>query len=365
MVGDLEALVMSETPTADLESIESGCALLSDIGKRLLGDSPEVARVDGRPHLLWRLGTPRVLLLGHVDTVWPRGTTARWPFTVNDGIASGPGAFDMKAGVVQGLHAVSALGNPEGIAFLVTSDEETGGHTSRHLIETIAADVLAVLVLEPSGQGAVKIARKGASFYEVLLEGRASHAGLDPEKGANALIQLAHVVRDLEAIAHPRVGTTVTPTVAHAGTTSNTIPAAGVLQIDVRAPTTKEQMRVDDALRALEPVVPGVEMTLVGGPNRGPLEPDASAELFELASAVADDIGIGPLWGIGAGGVSDGNFTAALGQPTLDGLGAVGAGAHAEGEHVVVAEMPQRAALVAGVLERLLGDQPSTVRGTV
>ncbi|MEA2477999.1 MAG: glutamate carboxypeptidase [Actinomycetota bacterium] len=354
MVDDLETLVMAETPTADLEAIEAGCSLLSEMGKRLLGDGPEVVRTDGRPHLLWKLGRPRVLLLGHLDTVWPRGTTMRWPFSVKDGVASGPGAFDMKAGVVQGLHAVSAFEDPEGVAVLITSDEETGGHSSRELIERVAQEVDAVLVLEASGDGALKVARKGASFYEVFFHGRAAHAGLDPDRGINALIELAHVVTALSSIARPSVGTTVTPTVAHAGTTSNTIPATALLQIDVRAPTANEQARVDEALHALDPVVEGAEMTIVGGPNRGPLEPTASVDLFEQASAVASEIGIAPLWAIGAGGVSDGNFTAALGRPTLDGLGAVGDGAHAEGEHVLVDRMPERAALVAGLVKGLL-----------
>lgn len=354
MVEDLDALVMAETPTIDLEAIEAAVSLLSEMGKRLVGDSADIVRHEGRPHLLWKIGRPKVMLLAHVDTVWARGTTARWPFSVDGDIATGPGCFDMKAGVVQGLHALSVLDDIDGVVMLVTSDEETGGHSSRDLIESLARDVDAVLVLEPSGAGALKLARKGASFYEMVFKGRAAHAGLDPEKGSNTLIQLAHVVRDLEAIAHPSVGTTVTPTVAHAGTTSNTIPASAVLQVDVRAPTVKEQTRVDDALHALDPVVPGVTMTVVGGPNRGPLEPTASAKLFARASAIAEEIGIGPLSGVGAGGVSDGNFTAALGRPTLDGLGAVGDGAHAENEHVVVTEMPKRAALVAGLVRELL-----------
>ncbi|MFN2594896.1 MAG: M20/M25/M40 family metallo-hydrolase, partial [Actinomycetota bacterium] len=195
MVEDLEALVMAETPTSDVGAIERGAELLSEMGKRLLGDGPEVIRTSDRPHLLWKLGKPSVMLLGHLDTVWARGTTERWPFSVSNGIASGPGCFDMKAGLVQGLYAASVLSEMDGIAFLVTTDEEIGGHSSRELIENVARDVQAVLVLEPSGSGSVKIARKGASFYEITFRGRAAHAGLDPEKGSNALIQLAHVVR--------------------------------------------------------------------------------------------------------------------------------------------------------------------------
>src|SRR5439155_16797518 len=204
--------------------------------------------------LLWRFGArQRVLVIGHFDTVWPTGTLGRWPFVVDGDRASGPGAFDMKAGIVQGLYAMATLPSLEGIAILFTSDEELGSPTSAPLIRELASTMEATLVLEPSAGGALKTGRKGVSQYEVHIEGRAAHAGLDPEKGANALIELAHQVLQIEALADPGAGTTVTPTVARAGTASNVVPASAAITVDVRIATIAEQERVAAAMRALKP----------------------------------------------------------------------------------------------------------------
>ena len=354
MLDELEALVAVESPSASDSATRAAADLLDDLLLRHVGSRGTWVGED-RGHLLWSGGgEPRVLLLGHVDTVWPFGTTARWPFEVSDGRATGPGCFDMKAGLVQGLHALGELDDLTGVAVLATTDEEVGSPTSRELIEKTAAGCEAVLVLEPSAAGALKTGRKGVSNYELVVHGRAAHAGLEPEKGANAAIELAHQVLALAAVADPGLGTTVTPTVLAAGTTSNTVPAAARVAVDVRALEPAEQTRVDAALRALAAQVPGCTLELRGGINRPPLAPSSSAVLFARAQQLAADLGLPPLQGADVGGASDGNFTAGLGIPTLDGLGAVGDGAHAEGEHVLVDAMAPRSALVRDLVRDLL-----------
>jgi glutamate carboxypeptidase len=355
MLAELEALVRVESPSADDAATEQAARLVDDLLLAHLGSRATWLAEGGRGHLLWSGGGPvSVLLIGHVDTVWPTGTVARWPFAVQDGRATGPGAFDMKAGLVQGIHALAGLDDLTGTAFLVTTDEEVGSPTSRALVESTARGARAALVLEPSAAGAVKSARKGVSHYELLVHGRAAHAGLEPEKGANAGVELATQLLRVLRLADAERGTTVTPTLLSAGTTRNTVPASGRVALDVRAAVTAEQERVDDALRSLRPTLEGTALELVGGPNRPPLDRSASAELVLRARRVAHELGLPPLADVAVGGGSDGNFTAGIGVPTLDGLGAVGDGAHAEGEHVVVDAMPQRAALVAGLVRALL-----------
>jgi glutamate carboxypeptidase len=362
MVEALAALVEIESPSSDPESLEACARRVAELGRSLLGEEPERLEMGGLVHLRWRHGAPtRVLLLGHFDTVWPLGTTATWPFSVKDGVATGPGAFDMKAGLVQGLYALASLDRLSGVTLLLTADEEVGSHTSRALIEDEARGALAALVLEPSAgpAGALKVARKGGAVYEVEVRGRAAHAGLEPEKGANALVELAHQVLALERLARPELGTTVTPTVASAGTTQNTVPAGARFRVDVRAFSVEEQRRVDRELRLLEPVVPGASLVVHGEPNRPPLPSSASAELFALAAELAERLGLAPLESASVGGGSDGNLTAGIGVRTLDGLGAVGGNAHALGEHVVLAAMPERAALVAEMVSDIGGSGAS------
>ena len=354
MIDALAALVEVESPSSSDTATRAAADALDDLLNDRLGSRGTWVGGD-RGHLLWLGGgSPRVLLLGHVDTVWPAGTLARWPFDVADGRATGPGVFDMKAGLVQGVEALAGLDDLEGIALLATTDEEVGSPTSRELVEQTAAGCDAVLVLEPSAGGALKTGRKGVSNYELLAHGRAAHAGLEPEKGVNAAVELAHQVLALADVARPDAGTTVTPTVLSAGTTTNTVPAMARVAIDVRALSADEQQRVDDALRSLGPRLLGCRLELLGGVNRPPLDPRSSAALFDRAQRVAASLGLPPLRGVHVGGASDGNFTAGLGIPTLDGLGAVGDGAHAEGEHVLVTSMAERAALVRGLLADLL-----------
>jgi glutamate carboxypeptidase len=356
MIDELEALVRVESPSSDAAATETAARMVDDLFAEHLGSRGTWIADGPRGHLLWPgVGPPRVLLLGHVDTVWPLGTTARWPFTVRSGRASGPGVFDMKAGLMQGIAALRELDDLEGVSFLVTTDEEVGSPTSRALIESTAAGARAVLVLEPSAAGALKSSRKGVSVYELVVHGRAAHAGLEPEKGANAGVELAHQVLAALELADARAGTTVTPTVLSAGTTTNTVPARASVSVDVRAAEPAEQQRVDDALRALVAHTPGTSLELRGGINRPPLPYSSSLELLMRARRIAVELHLPALADVAVGGGSDGNFTAGLGIPTLDGLGAVGDGAHAEGEHVLVEAMPQRAAVVRELVRELRG----------
>lgn len=355
MIDELEVLVAAESPSSDAAATERAGRLVDDLFQQHLGTRGAWLVEGGRGHLLWSGGGEvRVLLVGHVDTVWPLGTTARWPFAVQDGQATGPGAFDMKAGLVQGIHALAALDDLSGVAFVVTTDEEVGSPTSRHLIERTAAGARAALVLEPSAGAALKSARKGVSNYSLVVHGRAAHAGLEPERGINAAVELAHQVLAVLELADVSAGTTITPTVVSAGTTTNTVPALARVEIDVRAAEPAEQSRVDDCLRALVPRLPDARLEVLGGINRPPLPASSSAELLLRARRIADELGLPALADVAVGGGSDGNFTAGIGVPTLDGLGAVGDGAHAEGEHVLVEAMPQRSALVSSLVRELL-----------
>jgi glutamate carboxypeptidase len=358
---DIETLVTCESPSSDLDAVAASAAVVARLGTARLGVEPERIVLQGRTHLRWRLGgSPRrVLVLGHHDTVWPHGTLATHPFDVTDGALRGPGCFDMKTGLVMAFHALASLSDVDGVTVLVTGDEELGSPSSRELIEGEARGCAAALVLEASAAGgALKTARKGVSLYEVTAHGRAAHAGLEPERGINASLELAYQLPAVAALADPARGTTVTPTRLRAGTTTNTVPAEGSFAVDVRVRTTAEQDRVDKAMHALTPVLPGARLTVTGGPNRAPLEESASAALFGRAQRLAVSLGLPPLTGVAVGGASDGNFTAGIGVPTLDGLGASGGGAHADDEHVLVDELPGRTALVAALLADLLRERP-------
>lgn len=355
ILADIEALVTCESPSEDLAAVACSADVLAAVGQRHLGVAPERMVVEGRTHLRWRLGDVpgRVLVLGHHDTVWPIGSLRSHPFSVRDGVLRGPGSLDMKAGLVMALHALAALGDVAGVTLLVTGDEEIGSPSSRRLIEEESRGRVAAFVLEAAGEhGALKRARKGVSNYVVKVTGRAAHAGLEPESGVNASVELAHQVLAVAGLSDPAAGTTVTPTVFSAGTTANTVPADGKLAVDVRAWSVGEQQRVDTAMHALRPFLPEAGLEVTGGPNRPPLEEPVSAGLFDRAMKFAEALGIGKLRGASVGGGSDGNLTASVGTPTLDGLGAVGGGAHADHEHVSVADLPRRTAL----LTALIGD---------
>ncbi|MEV6983379.1 M20/M25/M40 family metallo-hydrolase [Sphaerisporangium sp. NPDC051017] len=355
MLDDLEALVLQESFSSDHAAVAASAAVVAEVGARHLGTGPETLVVDGVTHLRWSFGVPRVLLLGHHDTVWPIGSLREHPWSVADGVARGPGVFDMKSGLVQLFHALRSLPSLDGVCVLVTGDEELGSRTSRTLIEEAAQACEAALVLEASADGgALKTARKGVSNYRLKVRGLAAHAGLEPHKGVNAGVELAHQILAIAAMADPDGSITVTPTLAGAGTSVNTVPAEAFIAVDSRAADRAAQEAVDARMRALTPRVPGTRLELEGGPNRPPMDPASSAALFKLAEQVAGELGLGPLRGVAVGGGSDGNFSAGVGCPTLDGLGAVGDGAHAAHEHVIVEEMPRRSALLAGLVEAIL-----------
>ena len=355
MLADLDTLVSCESPSRDIERLQAHAQLLSALMERLLGSAPTLIDSPVGPHIHWRGGNdPKVLILGHHDTVHPAGTLARLPFAVSDGKATGPGVFDMKAGIVQAIYAVASLADSSHVEILLSADEEIGSHASRALIEERAIACGSVLVLEPSADGgALKIGRKGTGTITLSIEGRASHAGLEPEKGINSLVELATLIPQIVAIADESMGTTVTPTLASAGSADNVVPALTTCAVDVRVAVPSEKPRVEAAFAALRLQHPEARLVVSGQIGRPPMHESAAAGLFPIATAVAARIGISALDGVVVGGGSDGNFTAAVGVETLDGLGAVGGGAHGDNEHVVVDTMPQRAALLAGLCQEL------------
>ena len=355
MLADLDTLVSCESPSRDIERLRAHAQLLSALMERLLGSAPTLIDSPVGPHIHWRGGNdPKVLILGHHDTVHPAGTLARLPFAVSDGKATGPGVFDMKAGIVQAIYAVASLADSSHVEILLSADEEIGSHASRALIEERAIACGSVLVLEPSADGgALKIGRKGTGTITLSIEGRASHAGLEPEKGINSLVELATLIPQIVAIADESMGTTVTPTLASAGTADNVVPALTTCAVDVRVAVPSEKPRVEAAFAALRLQHPEARLVVSGQIGRPPMHESAAAGLFPIAASVAKRIGINSLDGVVVGGGSDGNFTAAVGVETLDGLGAVGGGAHGDTEHVLVDTMPQRAALLAGLCQEL------------
>lgn len=362
IVDDIGTLVECESPSDDLAAIAASADVVAGLGASYLGTEPERIMIDGCTHLRWRLGDdrgPRVLLLGHHDTVWPIGTLARLPFSATNGVLRGPGSLDMKAGLVMAFHAIKRLDHEANITVLITGDEEIGSPTSRQLIETEARASSAALVLESASDGnEVKIARKGAATYRVKIKGRASHAGLAPDRGISATVELAHQILAIQAISDPAAGTTVTPTRALADTTTNTVAASAECFVDVRVQTEAEQRRVDQALRALQPTLPEARLTVQGRRPRPPMTADVSSRLFDRAQQLAHRLGLPTLIGTSVGGASDANLTAATGTPTLDGLGAAGSGAHGDDEHVLLDSLPGRTALTSLLITDIL-DSPS------
>ena len=356
MVADLERFVNIESPSLEHECLTRSAQFLADLMTRVLGSPPVLVASDRGPHVHWKgSDDTKVLIVGHHDTVFPLGTVARRPFTREGNIGRGPGIFDMKAGIIQAIYGVAAVKEWYHTEILITADEEVGSHASRALLEERARTTGAVLVLEPSADGgALKIARKGTGTFNVTITGRASHAGLEPEKGINALVELAAQVPRIVAIARPEVGTTVTPTVAKAGTADNVVPDSATIAVDVRCVIPEEKDRLEAEMSRLTATLAGARVEVSGGMNRPPMHESMTKELFAIAEKVADDYGISGLRGVAVGGGSDGNLTAAVGVRTLDGLGAVGAGAHAETEHVQLDAMPERAALVAGLVQSIV-----------
>lgn len=356
MLADVEAFVNIESPSHEVDDLRRSAQFLAALMERVLGSSPTVVDSSEGPHVHWKgSDDTRVLVVGHHDTVFPKGTVARRSFSRDGDVARGPGIFDMKAGIVQAIYGLGAIDERRHVEILITADEEVGSYASRELIEERARATGHVLVIEPSADGgALKVARKGVGTFRVDIAGKASHAGLEPEKGINSLVELAAQVQAITTIARPEIGTTVTPTVASAGTTENVVPAAAHIIVDTRISEPSEKARVEAAFASLAPTVIGASVSVSGSINRPPMHESSAARLFALAKGVADELGIADLRGVAVGGGSDGNFTAAIGIPTLDGCGAVGGGAHADSEHVVISTMPERAALLAGIARAIV-----------
>ncbi len=360
VLADLRELVVRESPSDDADRVT---AVADWACERLNRRQPSIARTvpcPPRGHALLattgsdEAGRPSTLLLGHIDTVWPVGTLKEIPFSNDGAVVRGPGVFDMKAGAAIALRVLDRLrerpSSPR-VTLLLVPDEEVGSEASKALLIEQAKKHDRVLVLEPSAKGgAAKVARKGTGLYRIRFKGVSSHAGLDPEKGVSALQALAEFVLDAPRFANVEAGTTVTPTVASAGTKTNVVPESAEVILDCRVWTSSEPERVDRDLRAWHAKDPRIGLEIEGGFDRPPLaESEASRALFASAQRIARDLGF-ELRGERVGGASDGNLTAAAGIPTLDGLGPMGDGAHARHEHVLVADLVRRVDL----LERLI-----------
>jgi glutamate carboxypeptidase len=366
-LGFLRAFVERESPSRDKAACDACASWLAKSGWGI--HFPRlIANAGGGDHVVLRVQFPNdsrgepmptarkpALILAHYDTVWPLGTAERRPFEVNGTIARGPGVFDMKASLLILRLAIGCIPPPfRNYNVLITSDEEIGSPTSRVLIEEMARESEYVLVLEPPlPDGSLKTSRKGVGGYTIEARGLSAHAGVEPEKGANAVVELSHQIMGLQLLNNPRLGTTLNVGTIEGGTTPNVVPDRASCRLDVRAATIAEAERIDSALRSLRSVTPGTTLHVSGGFNRPPMErTPAIASLFERAREIGRTLGMELTEG-STGGGSDGNFTAALGIPTLDGLGALGGGAHAEDEHVLIDSIPERAALLAALLMNL------------
>jgi glutamate carboxypeptidase len=366
MVKMLATFVRCESPSHDKNAVDRFGRIVVDEWK---GRGAKVrilrqARFGNHVHAEMRLGTGKpsgqIMVLGHLDTIYPLGTIGRMPFRVSRGRAWGPGTFDMKGGLVMALFAVDAL-RKTGIAakrrfvFLWTSDEEIGSSSSRRAIEQEARRSDAVLVLEPAFgiDGRLKTERKGVGGAEIFVTGRSAHAGIDPEKGVNAVHELALQIERLMRMNNPRRGVSVQTTVVSGGTVTNVVPEHAQASVDIRYSRFADAARLRRKLQGLRPISKGAHVEVRGLGDRPPLERTAAVrELFGHARFLMRDVGL-TLEQASTGGGSDGNFTAALGVPTLDGLGAVGDGAHSPREHVLIRALPERAALLAGLLASL------------
>jgi glutamate carboxypeptidase len=362
LLADLSAYVSLETPSHDKALLDTALDWLDGYLETRLGAPAATRRTGGGAYGDIRVndypgtGSP-VLLLAHYDTVWPAGTLAGWPFTVEGDHVTGPGVFDMKAGLVQlvwALRALDAAGlQRPPLRLLLNGDEEIGSPASRPLIEQAAGDAAAVLVFEASADGALKTERKGVGIFQLEFTGVEAHAGLEPAKGASAIDELARAVRRLHDLTDLESGTTVNVGVVSGGSGANVVAGAACADVDVRVASQAEAARVDAALAELRPHDPRASIEVRGGWNRPVMErTPGTARLFEQAWEVAARLGL-DLRECSVGGASDGNFAAALGRPVLDGLGAVGAGAHARHEHISVDGMIERAALAAALLRDL------------
>ena len=353
MLAALEALVKLESPTEDLAACQDVVRLASELATTILGTPAQIRDVNDRPVFWWGAENPDVVVLAHLDTVWPKGSfTPLWKVEGNK--ATGPGIFDMKAGFIQALYAMKGITGSA--ALVATTDEETGSATSKEFIKEISAKAKAVLVLEASLNGMVKTGRKGTAMYQIKIHGRASHAGLEPEKGINSTVEIAHAIIAVASLENKEHGTTVVPTMLRAGNSTNTVPDLAVLDIDIRSYSMDDLKRVDAAIRNLKAVNSDARYEITGGFNRPPLETSSTMALYERAEKVAKELGMPHLGHASVGGASDGNFAAAAGAQVLDGLGAIGDGAHAAHEWVDISTLEIRSTFLHALIKDLLDD---------
>ena len=364
MLASLADLVNHESPSTDKAHLDALAEVLAQRWRSLGAEVRIVENVERGNHVRVFVPStspeanarPPAVILGHFDTVWPVGTLDRKPFTVDGGRATGPGVYDMKGGLVIAEFAIRAIRDlglvlPRPVVLVLNADEEIGSGSSRALIESEAAEAAYVLVLEPAVPGgALKTSRKGVGGFTVEVTGLASHAGSAPQEGVSAAEELARQILRLHGFTDYGVGTTVNVGVIEGGTRSNVVAACARAEVDTRAWTQEEARRIEAVILGLQPFDPKTQVVVSGGFERMPLErTDGTAALFEVARRVGQEMGLDLEEGSSGGG-SDGNFTSALGIPTLDGLGAVGDGAHAEHETIEIASLPERAAVVAGLL---------------
>lgn len=363
IVDTIRQLVEIESPTEDKQAVDRLGSLLAGRFEKLGGHAKFHRTLNFGDHLQvdfagQRRGNP-VLLVGHLDTVYPLGTLKTMPFRASDGRLCGPGAFDMKSGIAFMLYAIEALRArhedelPRPVTVLLVSDEETGSDTSRNITENLARKSAAVLVLEPAQglKGALKTARKGVGEYVLKVTGKSAHSGLDFEKGESAIIELAKQVIAISKLVDLKRGLTLNVGTIQGGTRTNVVPGEASAVLDVRVVRMKDGAEIDRKLHRLKPLNRKCKLELKGGVNRPPMErTQAIAALYKKAADIAKHLG----WKLeeaAVGGGSDGNFTAGLGIPTLDGLGGVGEGAHASHESVLISELPRRIALLAELIE--------------
>ena len=365
ILAQIEALVTQETPSSDKSRLDAFADYLADRFRGVGADVTVVPNSERGNHVIARYAAPNApadakpaLILCHFDTVWPVGSLATHPFRVDEeGKAYGPGIFDMQSSLALAEYALRAVADlkldlPRPVTILLTSDEEVGSKSSWDLIEEEAKKAAYVLVMEsPLPGGVLKTSRKGGGGFTIEAIGRAAHAGVEPERGINAIVELAHQVLKLHAMNDFEKGTSVSCGVIEGGTVTNVVPARAQVRVDCRIWTMAEGERIEAAIKGLQPVLPGAELKISGGWNRPPLERKVTGALYERAKTIAAKLGLELKEG-GTGGGSDGNITGALGIPTLDGLGVPGHGAHADHEHIETDKIASTAArLVAFLLE--------------
>lgn len=360
IVEAIREIVDIESPSNNIEQsravVDHIVKCAADCGIELTVERVAAAGVG--EHLIiraWPGESRHILLLGHTDTVHPIGSNKKNPTRIEGDRLYGCGIFDMKANIILMIEAISYLADqgvspPCPVTILLSCDEETGSHTGRDLVEREAANAEICLVFEPSAEGRVKTGRKGTGQYTLVSHGSPAHAGLEPEKGVNAVSEIVRQIECIHAVARPELGTTVNVCTISGGTTSNVIPEYAECEIDVRFTTMTEALRVDKSLRSLKPFDARVKLELLGAINRPPLErtPQVAA-LFEKAKSIAASYDY-EIDEIQVGGASDGNFVAALGVPVIDGLGLAGAGAHMLTEHILISDIADRATLLTHLI---------------